>query len=80
MAYAGMFENTCPRKSLAKSALSDLKSASGKPECRFESGRGHDPCFQYLFLLAFLRDLSKRLTGFDSFVASLASAERASAR
>jgi hypothetical protein len=20
---------------------SDLKSASGKPECRFESGRGH---------------------------------------
>jgi hypothetical protein len=21
----------------------DLKSASGKPECRFESGRGHHP-------------------------------------
>src|SRR5215218_10609049 len=26
---------------LAKPSEMDLKSASGKPECRFESGRGH---------------------------------------
>src|SRR5271166_746847 len=55
----------------------DLKSASGKPECRFESGRGHHRAFQPLFSFAFLRDLSKRLADFDSFVRNLASAARA---
>src|SRR5262249_21125171 len=29
------------RKHLEKPRRTDLKSASGKPECRFESGRGH---------------------------------------
>src|SRR6516162_11348605 len=36
-------ERACPHKNLMKSLSCGLKSASGKPECGFESGRGHHP-------------------------------------
>jgi hypothetical protein len=38
---AAVLEALAPRPRGGTVDTADLKSASGKPECRFESGRGH---------------------------------------
>src|SRR5262249_32412605 len=44
-----VLEALAPRPRGGTVDTADLKSASGKPECRFESGRGHHVHFRTLF-------------------------------